>query len=81
MLKLKAHFDGQQVVLDEPAPPELKPNTPVEVVVTDAREKALAERQAFLKEWWSRPPPPGVKLNARSWTREELYERGSKHLS
>jgi hypothetical protein len=45
MVRIRGHFDGNQVVLDEPAPEELKPNTPVEIVVLDMRTKALAERR------------------------------------
>jgi len=81
MVRLRGHFDGTQVVLDEPAPEELKPNTPVEVVLLDAREKALAERESFLKDWWSRPLPPGVQPAKQRWKREDLYERGGRSLS
>jgi hypothetical protein len=81
MVRIRAHFDGTKVVLDEPAPEELKPNTPVEVVLLDAREKALAEREAFLKDWWSRPLPAGLQPAKARWKREELYERGGRSLS
>jgi hypothetical protein len=80
VVRLRGHFDGNKVVLDEPAPELLKPNTPVEIVVLDDREKALAEMQAFLKDLWSKPLPPGIKPAERRWTREELYERGSHDL-
>jgi hypothetical protein len=81
MLHIRGHFDGHHIVLDEAVPAELKPNTEVEIVVLDAREKALGEMQAFLKELWSRPLPPDVKPAERRWTREELYERGGRSLS
>lgn len=29
---LKAHFDGKRIVLDEPPPPDLEADTPLEVV-------------------------------------------------
>lgn len=80
MLHIRGHFDGSHVVLDEPIPIQLRPNTQVEVVVFDEREKALAERDAFLKELWSRPIPPGIVRPERRWTREELYERGSGNI-
>jgi hypothetical protein len=80
MVRLRGHFDGNRVVLDEPAPEELKPNTPVEILVLDAREQALAEMQAFLKDLWSQPLPTGVQPAGRRWTREELYERGRHDL-
>ena len=35
MTTLRAHFDGQRVILDEPAPPHLNANTPVKVLVED----------------------------------------------
>jgi hypothetical protein len=58
------------------APEEFKMNAPIEIGILDARGKALAEMQAFLKELWSRPVPPSIKQPERRWTREELYERG-----
>jgi len=44
MMRLRGHFDGRHVVLDQPVPSELKANTAVEVLVADAREQALRER-------------------------------------
>lgn len=79
MTRLRGHFDGQAIVLDEPAPPGLEPNTPVEIVVPDERERALQEWQTFVKDWWSRPLTSQVL--SRSWKREDLYERGGRPLS
>ena len=31
-MRLRGHFNGQQIVLDQPVPPELKPNTPVQIM-------------------------------------------------
>jgi hypothetical protein len=76
MLKLRARYDGQKIVLDDPAPASLQPNTPVEVLVPEQREAALAEWEAFSKEFWDRPVPPGFRPVARSWRRDELYGRG-----
>ena len=74
-MRLRGHFNGQHVVLDQPVPSELRPNTPVEILTLDARAQALQEMEAFLSDLWARPistaPVPG-----RGWTREELYERG-----
>lgn len=47
MTQLKAHFDGQRIVLDEPAPPELAPNTKVTILVPNGDESVL-ERIAKL---------------------------------
>ena len=82
MTRLRGHFNGQTVVLDEPAPPELTPNTAVEVVIPEkTREQALRELLAFLDEWWARPLPPDFKPAGRQWKREDLYERGGKPLA
>jgi hypothetical protein len=79
MVRLPGHYDGYHIVLDDPAPEELKPEMPVEIVVLDEREKALAERRAFLEDLWSRPLiPPDIQPGIRRWRREELYERGQE---
>jgi hypothetical protein len=75
-MRLRGHFNGSQVVLDDPAPPELKPNTPVEVVLLEGREQALRELDTFLADLWSRPLPEDTQTNSRQWKREELYDRG-----
>ena len=72
MIRLRGHYDGHCVVLDQPTPAQLKPNTPVEVVVLD-RERALREFRDFLADLWSRPLPPGA--HPRTWKREDLYNR------
>ncbi len=36
MTILNAHYDGVRIVLDEPAPESLQPNTPVKVVIDGA---------------------------------------------
>lgn len=76
MWKLRAHYDGQQVVLDDPPPSCLQPNTSVEVLITDRRESVLAEWEACSREFWSRPLPPGFQPISRTWRREDLHERG-----
>ena len=78
MLKLRAHFDGRQVVLDEPPPACLQANTPIEVLVPGQREAALAEWEVFSQEFWSRPLPPDFQTVNRTWRREDLYERGKR---
>jgi hypothetical protein len=83
MIRLNGHFDGQAVLLDEPPPEELKPNTRVEVLVPqDSEDRALLlqEWERFLADWWSRPIPEGGESTPR-WRREDLYERGGKPLS
>jgi hypothetical protein len=83
MIRLRGHFDGKSIVLDDPAPADLKPDTPVEVLVPeDARQKALREFLEFMEQFWSQPLPPGFKpTGQRSWKREDLYERGGKALA
>ena len=49
MKALNAHFDGKQVVLDEPA--RLKPNTMLKVIVADDRE-TLSEGE--VNRWLTR---------------------------
>lgn len=52
MITLNGHFDGTYVVLDEPAPPDLTPGTPVSVRFTSAatEEAKSAEAVADHKE-------------------------------
>lgn len=80
-MRLRGHFDGQQVVLDQPAPPELKPNTPVEIVIAETREQVLHDLDDFLKALWARPIPATGQVAVRRWSREDLYERGGKPVS
>ena len=80
MTRLRAHFDGRQIVLDEPAPEDLRPDTPIEVLIPDGREAALLERQTFFEEFWTRPVSQDLNLTGRTWKREDLYERGRKPL-
>lgn len=75
MTRLRGHFNGQVVVLDEPAPPELAENTPVEVVLPSERLRALQQLQAFWKELSERPLPHGFQPPTTRWKREDLYER------
>jgi hypothetical protein len=81
MKPLRGHFDGRAVILDEPAPPELRPNTPVEVVIVKGRDEVLREFTASMQALWARPVPPSFQPKGRQWRREELYERGGKSLS
>jgi hypothetical protein len=48
MQTLNAHFDGQFIVLDEPA--RLKPNVKVTVLAPDADDDGLADASARLSE-------------------------------
>lgn len=81
MTRLRGHFDGQVVVLDDPPPPQLQPNTAVDVLMLDSRQQVLREWEAFMKSWWSRPLPSSFQPQPRRWKREELYERGGRPLS
>jgi hypothetical protein len=75
MTRLRGHFDGQHIVLDEPPPAELTLNTPVEVIVTKSREELIREHEAFVQAMWERPLPPDFKPAGRQWNREDTYER------
>lgn len=48
MTVLRAHFDGKHVVLDETAPPDLKPNTQVSVVVGNGDARSVLASIATL---------------------------------
>ncbi len=48
MQTLNAHFDGEFIVLDEPA--RLKPNAKVTVLAPDADDDGLADAYARLSE-------------------------------
>lgn len=80
MLRLRGHFNGTQIVLDEPVPENLRPHTPVEISIPEDRELALRDWQAFSQEFWSRPLPPDFQPVGRGWKREDLYERCRKDL-
>lgn len=43
MTTLKGHFDGKQIILDEPVPPDLAPNTPVKILI-ETEQKSLFDR-------------------------------------
>jgi hypothetical protein len=82
VLRLRGHFDGHTIVLDESPPPELKPNTPVEIVIPDGtREQALRELNNYLDALWAKANPSSSQTSSRRWKREELYERGGKPLA
>jgi hypothetical protein len=75
--RLRGHFDGKTMVLDQAPPAELKPNTPVEIVMLSPREQALRELEAFLNALWIRPfASPGAAPGPH-WRPSELYERGA----
>jgi hypothetical protein len=81
MIRILGRFNEDPIVLNQPPPPELKPNTVVEIVIPDEREQTLREMLDFWNDWWSRPLPDSGQLTGRHWSREELYERGGRPLS
>jgi hypothetical protein len=81
MTRLRGHFDGKSVVLDEPVPAELRANTPVEILISSERDQALREFEEFSREFWSRALPGGVPAPGRTWRREGLYQRGGRGAS
>jgi hypothetical protein len=48
MTVLKAHFNGTYIVLDEPVPPELKPDTQVSVVLSNGEGRTVLAEIANL---------------------------------
>lgn len=78
--RLRGHFNGQTIELDEPPPSELKPNTPVEILVEETREQVLRDFIAFLRTRRKRSTGPS-QSTGRRWKGEELYERGGKPLA
>jgi hypothetical protein len=56
MTVLKGHFNGTHVVLDEPVPPELKPNTQVSVVVGNRDAQSVLASIASLAVKGNLPP-------------------------
>ena len=80
MTRLRGHFDGKTIVLDEPVPPALPVNTFVEIVIPDSRGLAVREFETVSREFWARPLPPSFQLARRTWRREDLYERGGHTL-
>jgi hypothetical protein len=76
MTRIRGHFDGKTVVLDEPIPPALSANTYVEIMIPEPRDVVLREFETFSREFWARPLPVGVQPAQRRWRREDLYERG-----
>ncbi len=81
MIRLRGHFDGARIVLDDPVPDNLRPDTPVEVSVPEQRDLALREWQASSHEFWSRPLPRDFQPAGRTWKREDLHERRGPGLS
>ena len=75
MIRLRGHYDGQHIVLDQPVPQEIQPNTLVDIVILSDRDQTLRELDQFLTDLWQRPLPFGVPPNSNRWTREELHER------
>jgi hypothetical protein len=74
MTRLRGHYDGKTIILDEPIPEALQANTPVEILIHDSRDQALREFEAFSSEFWSRALPGGLQSTGRTWRREDLYE-------
>ncbi len=50
MVRMKGHFDGANVTLDEPPPPQLSPGTPVVVVIDDGAGDGGAAASSFHDE-------------------------------
>ena len=48
MMVLNGHFDGHRVVLDEPVPPDIPPQTPVKVTFEVQKDEHVLARIAKL---------------------------------
>src|SRR5262249_62089109 len=81
------HFDGEKVVLAQPAPVELTagtlvevliPDTPLVVIDTTERERLVREYVEFMKQRWEQPLPPGFEPKGRQRKRENCYEERYK---
>jgi hypothetical protein len=49
VVRMKGHFDGANVMLDEPPPPQLAPGTPVVVLVADGTSDNESPHGSFLE--------------------------------
>ncbi len=56
MTTLNGHFDGKQIVLDDPIPAWLKPNTPVTVTVNGNSQESVLDRIGRLSRPLGLPP-------------------------
>jgi hypothetical protein len=66
MTRLRGHFDGRSIVLDEPVPVDLRADTPVEILVASDRDQALREFEAYSRDFWSKSLPDGIQPSNRS---------------
>ena len=57
MTIVQGHYDGRQVVLDEPVPPDIRPDTPVQVVFDLEPAKHVLARIAELAVSTDEFPP------------------------
>ena len=56
MTIVNGHYDGKRVVLDEPVPAEVAPDTPVRVVFENASAESVLDRIAKLAGPSDLPP-------------------------
>ncbi len=67
---LKGHFDGKQVVIDDPVPADLAPDTPVKIVVDRQPNGTVLQRLARLAG-------PGHGLPRDYAEQHEHYNKGT----
>ncbi len=48
MTILNAHYDGKHIVLDDPMPPDVPPNSRVQVLVAPVREPSALDKIAAM---------------------------------
>ena len=73
MTILNAHYDGKQVVLDDPIPADLQPNTRVQVIIeAPAKPRSLARIAAMATE----TDLPRVRRSRRRHSYRELRSVG-----
>ena len=67
MVRLKGHFDGQQIVLDETVPAGIREGASVDVVFDDAETATSGAARSFVERVW----PMMGKLSGPSDLSEE----------
>lgn len=78
MVVLNGHFDGQRIVLDDPPPPSLRPQTRVQVVIDEAEDSpSLAEEARKLIRGIADVAVPVDELPPDYSAQHDHYVRGN----
>jgi hypothetical protein len=73
MTMINGHYDGKRVVLDEPVPPFIPPDTPVRVVFEDGEARAVLGEIA-------KPAVPSDDLPPDCAEQHEHYVKGTPDI-